>query len=170
MEQINKLYKSAGKCDDQKQYKSILEATMVSTYEGLTENISLDVDTLVTLNNPSARNLLSKILTLLDVTQKTAVRWLGYAKRSAIPSEEAMIYGIVLIIGGDIKELIKVLKKLYIFGFYIILKLYNKQYTTSALKRILMFKLKKRLYPNWYCKCLQKNFTIVWWVDQNRRD
>ena len=35
LENIKKLYKSAGKCDDQHQSKSIIEAAMVSTPEGL---------------------------------------------------------------------------------------------------------------------------------------
>ena len=33
LENINKLYKSSGKCDDQQHYKAILETTMVSTSE-----------------------------------------------------------------------------------------------------------------------------------------
>ena len=35
---IKKLYKTAGKCDDQQQYKDIIEAEMVSTPEGGTDN------------------------------------------------------------------------------------------------------------------------------------
>ena len=35
LEKVKKLYKSAGKCDDQHQSKSIIEAAMVSTPEGL---------------------------------------------------------------------------------------------------------------------------------------
>ena len=33
---INKIYKHAGKCDNQQQFKDILEANIVSTTEGLT--------------------------------------------------------------------------------------------------------------------------------------
>ena len=33
-----KLYKHAGKCDNQKQFKDILEAAMVSTPEGFTND------------------------------------------------------------------------------------------------------------------------------------
>ena len=36
-----KLYKTVGKCGDQQKYKSILEASMVSTPEGCTENIQM---------------------------------------------------------------------------------------------------------------------------------
>ena len=38
LENIKKLYQSAGKCDDQQQYKSILESCMVSTPEFFSEN------------------------------------------------------------------------------------------------------------------------------------
>ena len=41
LENINKLYKSAGKCYEQKHYKSIIEATIVSTPERFTENSSV---------------------------------------------------------------------------------------------------------------------------------
>ena len=37
-ENIKKLCKSAGKCDYQQQYKAIIEAEMVSTTAGLTDN------------------------------------------------------------------------------------------------------------------------------------
>ena len=39
LENINNLYKYAGKCDDKHQYKAIIEAKMVSTNEVFTENI-----------------------------------------------------------------------------------------------------------------------------------
>ena len=38
LENIKKLYKQDGKCDDHQQFKDILEAAMVSTPEGFTEN------------------------------------------------------------------------------------------------------------------------------------
>ena len=38
LENIKNIYKQAGKCDDQQQFKDILEADMVSTPEGLTNN------------------------------------------------------------------------------------------------------------------------------------
>ena len=39
LENVNKLYKTTGKCDDKKQYKAIFEASLVSTPEGFTEKI-----------------------------------------------------------------------------------------------------------------------------------
>ena len=41
---INKLYKSYSKCDDQQKYKAILEAAIVSNTEGLTYNSPMTVD------------------------------------------------------------------------------------------------------------------------------
>ena len=41
LENIKKLYKQYGKCDDQQKFKDILEASMVSTPEGFTYNIPI---------------------------------------------------------------------------------------------------------------------------------
>ena len=41
LENIKKLYKTEGKCDDKQQYKAIIEAEMVSTPEGSTKNIPM---------------------------------------------------------------------------------------------------------------------------------
>ena len=38
LQNINNLYENAGKCDEQQQLKDIIEATMVSTPEGFTNN------------------------------------------------------------------------------------------------------------------------------------
>ena len=70
LEDIKMLYKSSSKCDYHEQYKSILEAYVVSTPEGIKDNSPLDVGTPGILNNPSAINLLSQFLEILDVTQK----------------------------------------------------------------------------------------------------
>ena len=43
LENINKLYKSACKCDDQKQYKAIIESEIVSISEGITKNSPMEV-------------------------------------------------------------------------------------------------------------------------------
>ena len=39
------MYKYAGKCDEQNQYKAILEASMVSTTKGFTDNSPMDSGT-----------------------------------------------------------------------------------------------------------------------------
>ena len=41
LQNINKLYKTAGKCNDQQQYKTMIETALVSTPEGYNYNISL---------------------------------------------------------------------------------------------------------------------------------
>ena len=45
LQKINKLYKHYGKCDDQQQFKGILEADMVSTPEGFTDNSPISLIT-----------------------------------------------------------------------------------------------------------------------------
>ena len=52
MENIKKLYKSAGKIDDQQQYKNILLLSMFSTPEILTDKIPMSPSPSVTVINP----------------------------------------------------------------------------------------------------------------------
>ena len=58
LENINKLYISAGKWNDQHQCKSILEAAMVSTTEIFTDKIPMSPGTSVTVRNSSSRKAL----------------------------------------------------------------------------------------------------------------
>ena len=51
---------------------------MVSTPEGITDNSTMAVVALDTMNNPSARKLLLQFLALLDVKQKTTILRMGY--------------------------------------------------------------------------------------------
>ena len=74
LKNIKKLYKSSGKCDDQHEYKDILEEEFLSALERLTENIPMDLVTLVTMKNPSEINPPSQFLSLFDVTQINAVQ------------------------------------------------------------------------------------------------
>ena len=55
MENINNLYKSSGNFDNQQQYKSIIEAYMVSTPEVFAENTHMPPCPYATVKNPSAR-------------------------------------------------------------------------------------------------------------------
>ena len=50
-----KIYKQSGKCDDQKQFKDIIEAAMVSTPEGFTQNRPIYPMTSTPLKKPSAQ-------------------------------------------------------------------------------------------------------------------
>ena len=54
-ENIKELYKYDGKCDDQKQFKDILEADMVSSTEGLTYDSPISSRTSTPVNKTSAR-------------------------------------------------------------------------------------------------------------------
>ena len=54
LEKIKKLYKQAGKCDYQQQFKYIIEDAMVSTTEGSTNNSPIYTRTSTPLKNPSA--------------------------------------------------------------------------------------------------------------------
>ena len=69
-----------GKWDYQQQYKSILEAAMVSTPEGFTYNIPMLYGPSVPVKNPSAIKSLCKCLETLDVKQNNAVYRLGADK------------------------------------------------------------------------------------------
>ena len=58
LENIKKLYKQAGKCDEQQQFKNILEADMVSTPEGFTNEIPISPMTSTPVKKPRARKSL----------------------------------------------------------------------------------------------------------------
>ena len=72
------------------------------TLEGLTNDIPLSVGTLVTLKNPSAGKFISRILALLDVTQKLLSEIWELLKQSTRPSEQSVPYVIVIISGDKI--------------------------------------------------------------------
>ena len=56
LENIKILYKQAGKFDDQQQFKDILEAAMVSTPEGFTDNSPISPMNPTPVKKPSAQN------------------------------------------------------------------------------------------------------------------
>ena len=80
LENIKKLYTSAGKCDGQQQYKYIIEASLVSNPGIFTNNIPMSPGPSVTVRYPSARKSLRLFTEVLDVKNKSAVRRLGSAK------------------------------------------------------------------------------------------
>ena len=70
MNKIKKIYKHAGKCDDQQKCKLIIEAALLSTPEGFTDN-SPNVDMPSTpVKKPSARKSLCLFTNILDVKPK----------------------------------------------------------------------------------------------------
>ena len=73
LEKIKRLFKQAGKCDDQQQLKDIIDDAMVSTTGIFTDNSPISPVTSAPVKNPSAQNSLFMFTTTLDVT-KTAYR------------------------------------------------------------------------------------------------
>ena len=67
IQNINKLYKHAGKCDDQQQLRYIPEAAMVSNTEGFTDNSTRSTMKLTSVKKPSARKLLCLFTNILYV-------------------------------------------------------------------------------------------------------
>ena len=60
-----KLYKQAGKCDYQQQFKDIIEAVMVSTPEGFTNYSPISPSTSTLVKKPSARKSLCMFTNVL---------------------------------------------------------------------------------------------------------
>ena len=58
IENIKKLYKQTGNCDDQQQTKDIIEASMVSNPEGFTDNSPISTMKSTPFKKPSARKSL----------------------------------------------------------------------------------------------------------------
>ena len=73
IENIKKLYKQYGKCDDQKQFKDILEASMVSTPELFINDSPISPRTLTPIKKPSARKSLCMFTNILDVNKKNCL-------------------------------------------------------------------------------------------------
>ena len=64
---IKKIYQHAGKCDDQQNPKYIIDAAILSTPEGLTDNSPNAHMKLSPVNIPSARKSLCLFTNILDV-------------------------------------------------------------------------------------------------------
>ena len=56
LENIKNVYKQAGKCDNQQQFKDIIEAAMVSTPGGFTNNSRISTMTSTPIKKSRARN------------------------------------------------------------------------------------------------------------------
>ena len=67
LQNINKLYKHVGKCDDQQQFKDIIEAAMVCTPEGFTNNSPISPMKSTPVKKPRARKSLCMFTKNLDV-------------------------------------------------------------------------------------------------------
>ena len=75
LENINKLYKSARKFDDQQQYKSVIEAKIVSIPERFTENSPISPGPYVTVKNNGVIKSLRLFTELFYVKIKLLSNW-----------------------------------------------------------------------------------------------
>ena len=80
MNNIKKIYQHAGKCDDQQKLKDILDAAMVSTPEGVTDDSHKVPMTLTPSKKPSASKSLCLFTNTLNVKKKTATFRIGAAE------------------------------------------------------------------------------------------
>ena len=67
LQNIKKLYEHAGKCDNQQQFRDIVEAAMVSTNKGFTNNSPRSPMTPTLYKKPAARKSLRLFTSILDV-------------------------------------------------------------------------------------------------------
>ena len=127
LENIKELYKSAGKCDDQQQYKAIVEAAKVSTPEVFNYNSPMSPIQYLTLKNPIARKLLCQFLDTLEVKPKTDFLSFVPIDQSAKKSELGLCCGTVYQSHVSIQKSINRSKKIFKVGFYDILSLWCLQ-------------------------------------------
>ena len=80
LQNIKKLYKHAGKWDNQQQFKDIIEDAMVSTPEGFIDNSTRSPMKTTPVKKPGAGKSLCLFTTILDVKNKTAICQVGAAK------------------------------------------------------------------------------------------
>ena len=80
MKNIKKIYQHASKCDDQQNLKDIIEAALLSTTEGFTDNSPNVHIPSTPVKKPSARKSLCLFTNILDVKPKTEKRRFVAAK------------------------------------------------------------------------------------------
>ena len=80
MNNIKNVYQHAGKCDDQQNLKDIIDAAILSTPEGVTDNSPNVHMTSTPVKKPSSRKSLCLFTKKLDVQPKTAKRHFVAAK------------------------------------------------------------------------------------------
>ena len=80
MNNIKNIYQHAGKCDDQQNLKDILEAAILSTPEGFTDNSPNVHMTSSPVKKPSARKSLCLFTNILDVKPTKSKRRFVAAK------------------------------------------------------------------------------------------
>ena len=81
---IKKIYQHTGKCDYQQYLKDIIDASILSTPEGVTDNSPNVHMTSTPVKKPSARKSLCLFKNILDVKPKTAKRCFMAAKSKRV--------------------------------------------------------------------------------------
>ena len=80
MNNIKKIYQHVGKCDDQQNIKDIIDAAILSTPEGVTDNCPNVHMTSKPVKKPSVMKSLCLFTNILDVKPTTAKRRFVAAK------------------------------------------------------------------------------------------
>ena len=83
LQNIKILYKCDGKCDDQQQFKYILEVAMVYTSEGFNNSSPRSPMILTPVKKPSARKSLCLFTNILDAKKKILSVYLDNLNQSA---------------------------------------------------------------------------------------
>ena len=88
LQNINKLHKHAGKCDDQKKFKDIIETTIASSPGVLTDNGPIYPKTSIPVKKPSTIKSIYIFTNILYVKKKTSIRRVAASKskRKALKS------------------------------------------------------------------------------------
>ena len=74
LENIKKLYKQAGKCDDHQQFKDIIEAAMVYTPEGFTDNTPIYTRKSTPVKKPSTQKSMCMFTNVLEVKKLLIIK------------------------------------------------------------------------------------------------
>ena len=82
LENINKLCKTIGKCENQQQHKTMIKATMLLTPERCTKNSPIKTNPSVSTKETIARKPFCKFKDILDVKHQTDVSRFGSAKET----------------------------------------------------------------------------------------
>ena len=162
LENIKKLYKTAGKCDDQQQHKAIIEAAMVSTPEGFTYNSLMTPNPYIYTKNPSSRISLPQFTEILDVKHNTAVRSYGAARENYKAKKIGnVLWSNIEKRRGNEKINQKVRQSLY---HWIIHHPQVLIYTLSNYGIYVSIdgNSENNSFQGCYCKFMHKNFIILW--------
>ena len=84
MNNIKKIYQHSGNCDDQQNLKDIIDAAILYTPEGVTDNSPNVYMTSTPVKKPSSRKSLCSFTNILDVQPKTAKRRFVAAKSTLL--------------------------------------------------------------------------------------